>query len=100
MSIVEYTAISSMGLEHTAPPPCERMRARWSRLSVDFAKLPQLDPQSHRVPHERANEKKLVRDVGELLLLGHDDALADAERYVVEGHTRRTGQLVDYDDID
>ncbi len=69
----------------------EAMRARWTRLSDDFARLP---PLSHStVPGP-------LRDVGELLLQGHDDALADAERYVVEGHTARTGHLVDYDDID
>ncbi len=39
-------------------------------------------------------------DVGALLLHGHDEALAEAEAYVVEGHTTRTGELIDCDDID
>ncbi|MGZ3448559.1 MAG: hypothetical protein ACXVEF_03120 [Polyangiales bacterium] len=39
-------------------------------------------------------------DVGELLLRGHDDALAEAEHYVVMGHTIRTGYVVEFDDID
>jgi hypothetical protein len=70
-------------------PPSERsalVLARWSRLAVDFARLP--------LRIER------MRDVGELLLLGHDDALSDAERYVVEGHTSRTGHIVECDDVD
>jgi hypothetical protein len=91
-----------------SPPPstgadCERVRARWSRLCADFARLPRLDRQSNRAFDPRDPDVMLeacVRDVGELLLLGHDDALADAERYVAEGHTMRTGQVVEFDDID
>lgn len=95
---IEYTSI----LEHAAPPPCDRMRARWTRLTEDFVKLPLLDAHSNRafVPSARGGAPFLVRDVGALLFFGHDQALADAERYVAEGHTRRTGQLVDCDDID
>lgn len=60
--------------------------ARWQRLAKDFARLPLVDDQ--------------VRDVGALLLDGHDQALAEAERYVVEGHTIRTGDIIEWDDID
>ncbi len=60
--------------------------ARWVRLGQDFARLPLLDGR--------------VRDVGALLLTGHDAALAEAERYVVEGHTIRTGDVIEWDDID
>lgn len=60
---------------------------RWARLALDFKRLPR--PQSTSLP-----------DVGALLLHGHDDALAEAEAYVVEGHTTRTGELIDCDDID
>jgi len=68
------------------------VRARWARLTEDFLRLPALSNTS--------GETRSLRDVGELLLLGHDDALADADRYVVEGHTSRTGHVVEYDDID
>ncbi len=34
------------------------------------------------------------------MLGGHDEALAEAERYVVLGHTMRTGHVVELDDID
>jgi hypothetical protein len=68
----------------TPPPPLD---ARWSRLAHDFDRLPR--PRSTARP-----------DVGALLMLGHDDALAQAESYVVEGHTTRTGELIDCDDVD
>ncbi len=72
------------------------MQARWSRLAEDFARLPFVDG----VGGERLSSTAL-RDVGALLLSGqHDVALADAEHYVVEGHTIRTGHVVDFDDID
>jgi hypothetical protein len=71
----------------------ERMLARWTRLADDFARLP--------VVEEETNERPPLRDVGALLVSGqHDLALADAEHYVVEGHTIRTGHVVDFDDID
>ncbi len=60
--------------------------ARWVRLAQDFARLPLLEGR--------------VRDVGALLLTGHDAALAEAERYVIEGHTIRTGDVIEWDDID
>lgn len=74
------------------------MRARWARLGEDFARLPcvvALDSNTDSIP-----SRFLIRDVGELLLGGHDDALAEAERYIVLGHTIRTGHVVEYDDID
>lgn len=74
--------------------PGEAMRARWARLAEDLGRLaPVASVSIGGVEHP-------LRDVGELLLRGHDDALADAERYVVLGHTMRTGHVVDFDDID
>jgi hypothetical protein len=70
----------------------EVVRARWARLTEDFLRLPLLTNMS--------GETRALRDAGALLLLGHDDALSDAESYVVEGHTARTGHVVEYDDID
>jgi len=70
----------------------EAVRARWVRLADDFARLPCV------VSHD---SRLLVRDVGELLIRGlHDEALAEAERYVSYGHTIRTGHVVECDDID
>jgi hypothetical protein len=70
----------------------EAVRARWARLANDFARLPCV-----AVP----DSQLLVRDVGELLLRGlHDEALAEAERYVSYQHTIRTGHVVECDDID
>lgn len=67
------------------------VRARWARLAEDFSRLPivaQVGPRG-------------LRDVGELLCrAGHDEALAEAERYVVLGHTIRTGHVVEFDDHD
>lgn len=74
--------------------PGEAMRARWARLAEDFGRL------SSVASLEIAGATHLVRDVGELLLRGHDDALADAERYVVLGHTMRTGHVIEFDDVD
>lgn len=69
----------------------EAVRARWARLANDFARLPCV----------AGDERLCIRDVGELLLRGaHDEALADAERYVSYGHTTRTGHVVECDDID
>ncbi len=88
-----------------AKATCEHLKARWTRLAEDFARLPLLAVPSSRPfdpargPSEQPGEVR-VRDVGELLLMGHDTALADAERYVAEGHTIRTGQLVEFDDVD
>lgn len=93
------------------PPPAttsadvsESLRARWTRLCEDYVRLPLLHPQSQRPFDPRRSTQPppidAIRDVGALLLLGHDDALSDAERYVAEGHTSRTGQLVEFDDID
>ncbi len=76
----------------------EVMRARWVRLASDFARLPcvvVIDANTDSVA-----SRYVVRDVGELLLRGHDDALAEAERYIIIGHTIRTGHVVEYDDID
>jgi len=74
--------------------PGEAMRARWARLAQDFGRLAS-------VGHvEVGGVSQVMRDVGELLLRGHDDALADAERYVVLGHTMRTGHVVECDDVD
>jgi hypothetical protein len=78
----------------SAHGPGEAMRARWARLAEDYG---QLESVAHL---EIAGTTQIVRDVGELLLHGHDDALADAERYVVLGHTIRTGHVVDCDDVD
>jgi hypothetical protein len=66
--------------------PSDVIRARWARLADDFSRLELVDGRYF--------------DVGELLLRGHDDALAEAERYVVIGHTLRTGHVVEFDDID
>ena len=92
-------------LKQPATPTCEHLKARWARLCEDFARLPLVADPSSRKPGARSpqgvNEAKAgVRDVGALLLLGHDAALADAESYVAEGHTIRTGQLVELDDVD
>lgn len=93
----------------TPPPPaasgaaCETLQARWTCLRADFARLPLIDTQSNRPFDPRKTalcDRGSIRDVGELLVLGHDVALADAERYVAEGHTMRTGQLVEFDDVD
>ena len=79
----------------------EVMRARWVRLADDFARLPcvaVIESDSDGVPY-----RFVIRDVGELLVRrkdGHDEALAEAERYIVIGHTIRTGHVVEYDDID
>lgn len=78
----------------------EQVRARWTRLAHDFARLPTLKLGRDASPARDAAKLSLMRDVGALLLLGHDAALTDAERYVVEGHTRRTGHVVDFDDVD
>lgn len=67
-------------------PSADDRAARWQRLAQDFARLPLVDGD--------------VRDVGALLLDGHDQTLAEAERYVVEGHTIRTGDVIEWDDID
>lgn len=73
----------------------EAVRARWARLATDFARLPCL---SYEIVFE---DRLCIRDVGELLLRGaHDEALAEAERYVSYGHTIRTGHVVECDDID
>ncbi len=70
----------------------EAVRARWARLADDFARLPCV---------VYLDERLCIRDVGELLLHGaHDEALAEAERYVSYGHTTRTGHVVECDDID
>lgn len=95
------------------PPPSvgpqgDVLKARWVRLAGDFDQLAVLDPQSSRaLVHAKGNaenaedaEKRGVRDVGQLLLLGHEQALADAEAYISEGHTIRTGHVVEFDDID
>lgn len=70
----------------------EAARARWVRLADDFARL----------PCEIVLDTRLtIRDVGELLVRGrHDEALAEAERYVSYEHTIRTGHVVECDDID
>lgn len=70
----------------------EAARTRWMRLAEDFARLPCVS----------VLNSFSIRDVGELLLRRdfHDEALAEAERYVVIGHTVRTGHVVEYDDID
>lgn len=79
----------------------EVMRARWVRLADDFARLScvaVIDANTDNV-HSRF----VIRDVGELLVRGHDShdqALAEAERYIIIGHTIRTGHVVEYDDID
>lgn len=70
----------------------EAVRARWMRLADDFARLTCVAVIDSRI---------VVRDVGELLVRGHhDEALAEAERYVSFGHTTRTGHVVECDDID
>ena len=70
----------------------EVSRARWVRLADDFARLSCVAVIDSRI---------VVRDVGELLLRGqHDEALAEAERYVSYQHTTRTGHVVECDDID
>lgn len=74
--------------------PGDAMRARWARLAEDFARLAPV------ASVEIGEQLQQLRDVGELLLRGHDDALADAERYVVLGHTMRTGHVIDFDDVD
>lgn len=74
--------------------PGEAMRARWARLAEDFGRLASV------ASLEIGGATHLVRDVGELLLRGHDDALSDAERYVVLGHTMRTGHVIEFDDVD
>lgn len=76
------TPLPTLAREST---PSEVLRARWARLADDFSRLSLVD--------------RFI-DVGELLLRGHDDALAEAERYVVMGHTIRTGHVVEFDDID
>lgn len=83
-------------------PDCEHLKARWARLTTDFARLPAVDIPSSRPFDPKAGppSRHHARDVGALLLLGHDAALADAERYVAEGHTIRTGQVVEFDDVD
>lgn len=84
-----------------ATATCEHLKARWVRLAEDFLRLPIFDvPSSRPFDPKSPPEGTRVRDVGELLLMGHDTALADAERYVAEGHTIRTGQLVEFDDVD
>ena len=66
---------------------------RWTRLAADFAQLP--------IVAGAGGGQLALRDVGALLVSGqHDVALADAERYVVEGHTMRTGHVVEFDDVD
>lgn len=78
--------------------PSDAMRARWARLADDFARLPMITEPADvgaSIPREVG-----LRDVGDLLLRGHDEALAEAERYVVIGHTMRTGHVVEFDDID
>lgn len=80
----------------------ELMQARWARLAEDFARLPFVEG-SHADRTDRAAraDRTALRDVGALLISGqHDVALADAEHYVVEGHTIRTGHVVEFDDID
>ena len=73
----------------TRPPRSPRaLDLRCFQLASDYARLAVL-------PGTGA-----LRDVGALLLLGHDHALAEAERYVGEGHTARTGDIVECDDID
>lgn len=70
----------------------EAVRTRWARLADDFARLPCV----------AVLQSFVIRDVGELLLRRdqHDETLAEAERYIVIGHTIRTGHVVEYDDID
>ena len=80
---------------------CEHLKARWTRLSADFSRLPVVHvPSSRPFDPKSPPETPRLRDVGELLFMGHDMALADAELYVAEGHTIRTGQLVEFDDVD
>jgi len=70
----------------------EAARTRWLRLADDFARLSCVAVIDSRI---------VLRDVGELLVRGqHDEALAEAERYVSFGHTTRTGHVVECDDID
>lgn len=79
----------------------EVVRARWARLAEDFSRLQviaHVDAASDSPGV--ADQRHAIRDVGELLLRGHDEALADAERHVVLDHTVRTGHVVDFDDID
>lgn len=86
-----------LGLMRSREPASgEPLAARWRRLAMDFAKLPPLLEGDYHLVVSGAP----LRDVGELLLRGHEKGLADAERYVVEGHTARTGEVVDVDDID
>ncbi len=75
------------------------VRARWARLAEDFLLLPRLD-QAHALASAGGDDASALRDVGELLLRGHDEALAEAERYITFGHTVRTGHVVECDDID
>jgi len=73
----------------------EAMRSQWVRLADDFARLPCV------VAYQVSDSCLQLRDVGVLLVRGdHDEALADAERYVSYGHTIRTGHVVECDDID
>jgi hypothetical protein len=78
------------------------MQARWARLAEDFVRLPLVDDSSaDRTARDARTARIALRDVGALLVSGqHDVALADAEHYVVEGHTIRTGHVVEFDDID
>jgi hypothetical protein len=78
------------------PGAGESIRARWQSLSRDYGKLAPIDDGVVCLTCGGAP----LRDVGDLLLLGHDRALADAELYVVSGHTARTGEFFDVDDID
>jgi hypothetical protein len=88
----------------TIPAPMKQssgaaVQVRWVRLAEDFARLPCVVVLESNA--DGVHSAFAIRDVGELLVRHeHDDALAEAERYVVIGHTIRTGHVVEYDDID
>lgn len=75
------------------PPSPDAGDARWLQLAIDYERLPVLSSSIRDVGVS-------LRDVGALLMLGHDATLAEAERYVGEGHTMRTGEIVECDDVD
>lgn len=100
--------VSAMGavaeMIETLPTPMkqssgEAVHVRWVRLAEDFARLACVALLESDADGVRSTFA--IRDVGELLVRDkHDEALAEAERYVVIGHTIRTGHVVEYDDID
>ena len=98
-------AVSTM-IPETIPSPMkqcsgEAARLRWGRLAEDFARLACVSVLESGLSSDGSFKSTfIIRDVGELLLRGHDDGLAEAERYIVLGHTIRTGHVVEYDDID